>query len=148
MESHSSVIEINDTKASVFKGFLEFLYLGKTVLNETSAIDMLDLADKYLLDDLKTFCENYLQLNTTVENCIKTFETACNYELPTLKKWMLSFFQKNVRKLVERKDFEETPKASYLVLLKMHWEENEILGPPISKLLKMNDLAKPISGNL
>jgi len=146
MESHSSVIEISDTKASVFRAFLEFLYLGKTGLNETLAVDLLGLADKYVLDDLRTFCENYLQMILNLENCVKTFETACAYELTSLKTWILSFFQKNLKKLIERKDFEEIPKTSYIQLLKMYWEENEILGPPISKLM-MKDPVKSLSGN-
>jgi len=134
MESYSSVIEISDTKASVFRAFLEFLYLGKTGLNETLAVDLLGLADKYVLDDLRTFCENYLQKVLTLENCVRIFETACSYELTSLKELILSLFQKNLKKIMERTDFDEIPKISSIQVLKMYWEENSILGPPISKL--------------
>jgi len=136
LESHSSVIEIKFMKASLFKAFLEYVYLGETVMNEELALDLLDLGEQYMIDDLKEACANCLPKVLRYESCIKIFEAACLYGLEPLKKQTLSFFQMNIDRLVERKDFGDLPRASYLHLLKIYWNKNPLLGPPLSKLLK------------
>jgi len=135
LESHSSVIEIKDTKASLFKAFLEYVYLGKTVMNEELALSLLDLSEKYMISDLKAACESCLQKVLTLDNCIKFFETACLYDAASLKKWTLFFFQMNIKKIMERKDFEDLPRMSYLNLMRIHWNQTMKNCPPLSQLL-------------
>jgi len=135
LESHSSEIEIKDTKASMFKAFLEYVYLGQTVMNEELALNMLDLAEKYLIDDLKAACESCLQKLLTLDNCFKIFETAYFYDAMSLKKWTLFFFQMNLKKIMEQKDFESLPKMTYLHVLRIYWNEKTVLGPPLSELI-------------
>ena len=135
LESHSSVIQINDTKASIFKAFLEYVYLGQTVLNEELALNLLDLAEKYIIADLKAACESCLQKVLTLDNCVKIFEAAYLYDALSLKKWTLFFFQINIKKIMERKDFEDLPKMSYLHILKIQWNEKVVLGSSLTELI-------------
>jgi len=135
MESYSSVIEINNIKASTWRAFLEFLYLGETQLKEDLALDLLKLANEYMLKSLQSICEDYLAKNLNIDNCIKISEIASLYESESLNSNVEAFFQQNAKKLVECKDFEDFPMKSYRYALEAHWNSEFILGPPFAKLI-------------
>jgi len=135
LESYSSVIEVPETKASIFKAFLEYVYLGKTVMNEEIALNLVDLAEKYIIEDLKVACENSLPLYLTVDNCAKIFETACLYGLSVLKEKTLFFFQLNSKEILAKHSLVDTPRLSYLYISKVDWKCNPILGPALPELV-------------
>ena len=135
LESYSSVIVIPDTKASLFKAFLEYVYLGQTVLNEDLALSLMDFSEKYIIADLKVACENCLHNYLTVDNCVRIFETSCLYDAPSLKKRTVFFFQINYKKILEKHSLDDLPMMSHRYLLKIYWEYNPILGPPVSELI-------------
>ncbi len=64
LEAYSSVITIPETKASMFKAFLEYIYLEQFVMNEDLAENLMDFSERYIIADLKKACENSLCLNT------------------------------------------------------------------------------------
>jgi len=136
LESSSSVIEIHDTKAPVFRAFLEYLYVYKTELNEDLVLDVLDFADKYVVKDLKNYCENYFIRILASENCFKFFEIACLYNATYLKERLLYHFKKELKEIIEKKDIYNLPINSYRYILDMHWKDKVILGPPFSKLIE------------
>jgi speckle-type POZ protein len=61
-EQSTNQIEIEDIKPEVFQELLRFIYTGRisTAKMKTMAAGLFIAADKYLLDDLKMKCENYL----------------------------------------------------------------------------------------
>ncbi len=124
-ESHAQVIEISDIKASIFKGkdgillvkfnilsiaFLQYVYKGQVILNEDLAMSLLEFSEKYLIDELKEVCENFLKRTLTVENFFKIFEAACVYEADSLKIRTLLFFKASLKEITHRKEFEDLPK--------------------------------------
>ncbi len=135
LESYSSVITVPETKASIFKAFMEYVYLGKTVMNEEIALNLVDLAEKYIIDELKVACENFLPLYLTVENCMKIFEAACLYEISSLREKTLFFFQINSKKILEKHNLQDLSKLSHIHFLKVYWTSNPILGPSLSELI-------------
>jgi len=57
-ENASNEIDIQDAKPDVFKGLLQFLYSGLPPKNLSEiAMDLLVVADKYCVDELKGICE-------------------------------------------------------------------------------------------
>ena len=135
LESHSSVIEIPDMKASIFKAFLEYVYLGQTVLNEDTALNLMDLSERYIIGDLKAFCENCLHNYLSIENCVRIFESACLYDTPSLKQKTIFFFQINYKRILEKYNLPDLPKMSHLYLLKIYSKYNPILGPALPDLI-------------
>ena len=111
---------------SPFLAFLSFVYLGTIEVDEELAFDLYELSDKYTFDELKKACENFLASIVTLENFFRIFELADLYETEALKLMCLDFFRSNIEKILERKDFEELPKMSYIHLKRMQWEMNEI----------------------
>jgi len=121
-ESYSPVIEISDTTASVFKGFLTYVYLSTIVVDEELAIGLFEFSERYMIDEVKEACEDYLKEVLTVDNCSRIFEMACLHGAESLKNKTLGFFKANLRWITQRNDFEDLPKMSYVCLKKMQWE--------------------------
>jgi len=107
IEAQASKIIITDMTATAFRAFLEFLYSDHVELNENLALELLQQADKYSVADLKTVCEASLAANITPENFVKVGQAAELVEAVSLRQAVVSYIGRNMRKLKERKDFEE-----------------------------------------
>jgi speckle-type POZ protein len=71
-EKLTNQIEIQDIEPEVFQELLRFIYTGRLSITsmETMATRLFNAADKYLLDDLKMNCENYLVHHMSPDNCV------------------------------------------------------------------------------
>jgi speckle-type POZ protein len=71
-EQSTNQIKIEDIEPEVFQELLRFIYTGRVsrATMETMATGLFIAAVKYLLDDLKMKCENYLVLHMSPENCV------------------------------------------------------------------------------
>ncbi len=71
-EQSTNQIIIEDTEPEVFQELLRFIYTGRvsTATMETMAANLFIAADKYLMDDLKMKCENYLLHHMSPDNCV------------------------------------------------------------------------------
>jgi speckle-type POZ protein len=71
-ENLTNQIKIEDTEPEVFQELLHFIYTGRVskATMETMATGLFVAADKYLLEELKTKCENYLVLHMSPDNCV------------------------------------------------------------------------------
>jgi speckle-type POZ protein len=71
-ENLTNQIEIEDVEPDVFHELLRFIYTGRVQVDklETMVVGLFIAADKYLLDELKLKCENYLLRNMSPENCV------------------------------------------------------------------------------
>ena len=64
-EKASDEVQVPDVKPDVFKGMLQFLYSDSQPKNFVEiALDLLLVADKYCLADLKKFCESQVPLSS------------------------------------------------------------------------------------
>ncbi len=71
-EQSTNQIKIEDIEPEVFKELLRFIYTGRLSITsmETMATRLFIAADKYLLEELKMKCENYLVHHMSPDNCV------------------------------------------------------------------------------
>jgi speckle-type POZ protein len=71
-ENLTNQIEIEDIEPDVFQELLRFIYTGRVQVDklETMAAGLLIAADKYLMDQLKSTCENHLLRHMSPDNCV------------------------------------------------------------------------------
>jgi speckle-type POZ protein len=71
-ENSTNQVKIEDIDPEVFDQLLRFIYTGRVPLDklETMAADLFIAADKYLMDELKMKCENYLLSQMSPDNCV------------------------------------------------------------------------------
>ena len=70
-ENSTHQVKIEDIEPEVFQVLLHFLYTGRlnSLTMETMAAKLFIVAEKYVLDELKLQCENYLSLQMSPVNC-------------------------------------------------------------------------------
>ncbi|XP_043287596.1 TD and POZ domain-containing protein 4-like [Venturia canescens] len=108
-EKDTSTVEIVDTTAEIFEEFLKYLYTGELNDLKNKVEEMLLLADKYQVCELKDLCENFLLENISEGNVIKNFFVADKYRCATLKKKALNILEKSANALkqaIMSEDFE------------------------------------------
>ena len=71
-ENLTNQIKIEDIEPEVFHALLRFIYTGRVLFDkmESMAAGLFIAADKYLLDELKMKCENYMLLHMSPDNCL------------------------------------------------------------------------------
>ena len=93
-EATEREVVLPDMKYEAFCGFLEFLYTDtvvglakQTTENDVSlefALDLLAASDQYLVEDLKSLCENAIQNSITVQNVAMMLATADSRQVSIL----------------------------------------------------------------
>ncbi|GBN22892.1 TD and POZ domain-containing protein 3 [Araneus ventricosus] len=72
-ENLENQVDITDIDASVLQTMVFYIYTGKVSdLTITSATDLLFAADKYIIQDLKEVCCDFLKNNVTLQHVLKT----------------------------------------------------------------------------
>jgi len=114
-EATEQEIVIPEHRYEVFLGFLEFLYtdvvtgLEPTAVELSFALDLLTLADQFLVDALKRKCEAAVQKSITIENVSEMFVTADSRQALALRKKCFDFMLQNFGKVIATKSFSELP---------------------------------------
>lgn len=79
-ETTQAQIEVRDWKYNSYLLMMEYLYTGSiSNFNPKVALDLLGLADAYMLEGLKYLCENTLMLNVDNENVCSLLIDANKY---------------------------------------------------------------------
>jgi len=87
---------------------MEYLYTGSIVnFNPRVALDLLGLADAYMLEGLKYLCENTLMINVDNDNVFTLLIHANKYSAAELKKFCQTHLIKNFSEVSQTKAFEE-----------------------------------------
>ncbi|KAJ6239883.1 btb/poz domain-containing [Anaeramoeba flamelloides] len=69
-----SEVKIPDIDPDVFIKILEFSYIRKIELEEGSVMKVLKASDKFLMEELKEYCFEFLINNLNVKNAISTYQ--------------------------------------------------------------------------
>ena len=96
-EALSSKVNVDDIDPDVFQEVLRFIYTGKT---QSTAMDkmapgILAAADKYLLKDLKSWCETHLIRQMSAENCLELLSLTIHHPAEHLKKYAIDYFRRH-----------------------------------------------------
>lgn len=108
-EKQEGVVEIKDSKFEVFEAFLKFFYTSKIDNIKELGTEMLILADKYQVKDLKEKCENYLSQTLNKNNAVHCLMMADKYNCQKLKKNALLVVKFLLRDCANFDDLINTP---------------------------------------
>jgi speckle-type POZ protein len=92
-EAQSNTIKIEDIKPAVFKEVLRFIYTDQVEQLDEIAEELLAVAERYMLELLKSKCESHLARKITVENCVDFLLLADLHSAVGLKTFVLDFFR-------------------------------------------------------
>lgn len=107
-ETTQTQIEVKDWSFTCYSLMMEYLYTGSILnFNPRIALDLLGLADAYMLERLKYLCENTLMHNVDNENVCALLIDANKYQANELKKFCQNYLIKNFSEVSQTKGFEE-----------------------------------------
>ena len=107
-ESKKSSIEIKEVSPEILSSFLDFVYTEKVTLKDLNLTpDLMEFANRYDVQPLKSRCGEILADNLRSENAIATLSLADRTQAFGLKEHALSFIAANVKDVFHTKEFEE-----------------------------------------
>lgn len=101
IESTSKTICLHEIPPEAMTVFLQFLYSGAVTIPFEEIEHIIDLSEKYNLQDLKRFCISDIKKNTTVISAVKMLILADKYSLSDCKSQILRFIKKNLKDVRE-----------------------------------------------
>ncbi len=121
-ENSTNQVKIDDIEPEVFDQLLRFIYTGRVPLDklEKMAAGLFIAADKYLMDELKMKCENYLLSQMSPDNCVILLLNG-DLQNPTeyLKK-AAKFFRRNPSQVMATDKWEKMKQENAVVLCDIH----------------------------
>jgi len=109
LESHQQEIKILDCNADTFKAFLKYIYCIEVDFTPELALDLFILCDKWLFNELKADCENFLGETLTRENIVQRAELAEKLEAPKLRNDIIEFIIANSVEMEKNQDLLKLP---------------------------------------
>ncbi|KAJ1288784.1 hypothetical protein BS78_02G114600 [Paspalum vaginatum] len=106
-ESRSGVIKIYDVSYDVLRTFVHYMYTAEALLDEQMASDLLVLAEKYEVKQLKTYCEKLLTSKVNNDNAIVHYAFAHRHSAKQLLEASLSVVMDNMSTLADREEYKE-----------------------------------------
>lgn len=96
MEKEFNTVEIAEFDDEVVRGMLEYIYTGESDIMVERAPDLLQVAEKYDLPQLKEDCEFYMADNLNVENAAEVLVMAHMYNATHLKPRVIDYINRLV----------------------------------------------------
>ena len=107
LESSMNVYRMNETSAEACDAMLKFLYTGVPGDISHCHLDLLELANMYLLIELKSACLDSLLDSLRVDNCIETFIAVDKIATKSkIRTEVLKFISCKVNSVIEDKNWD------------------------------------------
>ena len=121
-ENSTNQIAIEDMEPEVFEELLRFIYTGRVLLDkmETLASGLFIAADKYLLDELKGKCGNYLLHHMSPDNCIVLLLHGDLINPSERLKEAAKFFRRYTIEVMATDGWEKAKQENPVALVKIH----------------------------
>lgn len=103
LESHTRTVTLTDVSRPTFLSLLEYLYTGSvTIQSQDEAIELLRIADRYLVDALKSRCERFVRTCINAKNVLQILAVADSCSLSELKQMCLDVISQNFSAILSR----------------------------------------------
>ncbi|XP_071726997.1 BTB/POZ domain-containing protein At4g08455-like [Rutidosis leptorrhynchoides] len=119
-ESLSDTIKLSDVSHGALCAFVDFLYTTEAPLDDDMACDLLVLANKYEVNHLKNYCENFLISKLNWESSLKNYSFAHQHNAETLLDAALSLILDNMDNLNESKEYLELVEKDTRLLVNIY----------------------------
>ncbi|KAJ0016008.1 hypothetical protein NQD34_014298 [Periophthalmus magnuspinnatus] len=110
----SGTVELRDWSSAgpepgTVEAVIEFMYTGQIRVTAANVHQVLELAHRFLLANLKTFCGDFLRKRLTLKNCVSVHRLALTYSLDQLVDGATALIHKNFHKVIHNKEFHTLP---------------------------------------
>ena len=106
-EGNMAEFHVQGYKASTYKAFLQFLYTDSFDLQPEDCISLLDLANTYCEEYLKSRCEQVIKQGITVDNAARLLTAAINFNAADLEEFCFRFCMSHMTRVVQSQSFKD-----------------------------------------
>ncbi|XP_065204351.1 speckle-type POZ protein-like [Planococcus citri] len=106
-ENQQNCVKINDIDEKIFEEVLRYIYTGKVTNLQDIALELMPVADKYDLGQLKDMCFDSLKTSLSEKTAVKMLMLADLKNLPSLKKEAITFILANLQKVQKSDEWNE-----------------------------------------
>lgn len=106
-ECHTDTIEISDATGSSVSALLDFVYMRKLPSTEEGLADLLVLADRFLLAELKDLCQHRLESHLEATNVLHRYVLAYLHDASNLRLSCSRFCRQKWSQLVKQPDWQD-----------------------------------------
>lgn len=118
-EANENSVKIIDFSFDVIKDMVQFMYTGHIENFENHAADLLAVADKYCIEDLKIICCRFYHKRLNIENAVETLILSTKHNLGYFSSFLKTFIADNLDKIMETKGFEDAKETHSNLLLEL-----------------------------
>ncbi|KAM8729053.1 kelch-like protein 11 isoform 2-T2 [Acanthopagrus schlegelii] len=114
-ESVSGRVELKEwssstgPEAETVESVIQFMYTGQIRVTTATVHEVLELADRFLLAQLKNFCGDFLMRKLSLSNCVAVHSLAHMYSLEQLDKGAAEMIRRNFHKIICNEEFYTLP---------------------------------------
>lgn len=114
-ESRSGSVELKDWSSAsgpepdTVERVVHFMYTGEVRVTTGNVHDVLELADRFLLAQLKSFCGHFLMKKLSLSNCVAVHSLAHMYTLDQLAQGAADMIRRNFHKVIRNEEFCSLP---------------------------------------
>ena len=104
-EKKERVIRLENTSKAVMEELLEYLYTGHVDVTQRNALDLLEIADFFVIPSLKAASNKFIARTLSSSNCLMAYYSALKYNYTELQIEATDFICENFMSVVEQEDF-------------------------------------------
>ncbi|KAM9424727.1 kelch-like protein 11 [Pholidichthys leucotaenia] len=114
-ESRSERVELKEWSSAAgldpetVEAVIEFMYTGELTVTTANVHQVLELADRFLLVQLKNFCGEFLMRKLTLSSCVAVHSLAHMYSLNQLVQRAAETIRRNFHKVISNEEFYTLP---------------------------------------
>ncbi|XP_023123262.1 kelch-like protein 11 [Amphiprion ocellaris] len=114
-ESRSGRVELKEWSSATgpdpdtVERVVQFMYTGQVRVTTANVHEVLELADRFLLGQLKTFCGEFLMKKLNLSNCVAVHSLAHMYTLDQLAQGAATTIRRNFHKVICNEEFYTLP---------------------------------------
>ena len=121
-ENITGVVEIDDCDAIAFGEFLYYLYSGRVEkFSPSTVFNLYKIADKYQVNELKSYCMEYIKNNISTDIFCDAIILSVQYEEEELMNLAIKFLSENMTEIMDTEKWQnflcEHPSESNKLLL-------------------------------
>lgn len=125
VETKENIVRIMDMKKTILLEFLRFIYCGYFYGIKENAEELLVVADKYQIEDLKNVCEQYFSNGLKDSNLTQCIRIANLYNADKLKEKINEFVSSKLSKKLKKEAVDTLTTEQKFALSQVFFQSNE-----------------------
>ena len=116
-ERYQNEVEIQKFDGKAVRALIDFMYIGKIVINNKNVLNLLAVADFLQIEDVKQFCFEFLEDNLSINSCLDMVNFSTQYNCPSSLSKTYKLISVNFDQITQTDTFKQLSKSALVSLI-------------------------------